>query len=197
MHIDFLRAINSLENIPPNAILVTFDASALYTNITSVDGLKAVKDALETRDNPEVPTEFIVKILDLVMKWNVFEFDQQMFIQLLGVAMGSKMSPNLADIFMAVIDSLIFKAASAFVDGIFPIMFFKRFLDDLFFIFTGSAANLHLFLDAINKLHPGIKFTMTHTKSPTDTGCDCEVNDSIPFLDTSLRRVDGKISSDL
>ena len=111
--------------------------------------------------------------------------------------MGSKMSPNLADIFMAVIDSLIFKAASAFVDGIFPIMFFKRFPDDLFFIFTGSAANLHLFLDAINKLHPGIKFTMTHTKSPTDTDCDCEVNDSIPFLDTSLRKVDGKISSDL
>ena len=76
-------------------------------------------------------------------------------------------------------------------------MFLKRFLDDLFMIFTGSAENLHKFLAEINKLHPGIKFTMTHTRLPSDTSCNCDGPDNLPFLDTSLKIVDGRIQSDL
>ena len=34
-------------------------------------------------------------------------------------------------------------------------------------------------------------------KSPSDTSCDCEASNSIPFLDTSLSIVNGKINSDL
>ena len=35
--------------------------------------------------------------------------------------------------------ALILETAAKFGDGIFPIMFLKRFLDDIFMIFTGSA----------------------------------------------------------
>ena len=58
---------------------MTIDATALYTNITRSDGVEAVKDALENRDNPEVPNQFLVKLLDLVHKWNIFEFDEELF----------------------------------------------------------------------------------------------------------------------
>ena len=73
----------------------------------------------------------------------------------------------------------------------------KRFLDDILMLFTGTSANLHCFIDAINKIHPTLKFTVTHTKHPDDTGCDCPPLDRLPFLDTALRIKDGKISSTL
>ena len=75
---------------------MTIDATALYTNITMSDGVEAVKDALENRDNPEVPNQFLVKLLDLVHKWNIFEFDEQLFQQLIGWPMGTRVAPNLA-----------------------------------------------------------------------------------------------------
>ena len=64
-------------------------------------------------------------------------------------------------------------------------------------IFTGNSENLHKFIDQLNTLHPTLKFTVTHTKSPDDTGCDCEPLERLPFLDTALMIKDGKISSTL
>ena len=39
----------------------------------------------------------------------------------------------------------------------------KRFLDDIFAIYTGSIESLHKMHNELNKLHPTIKFTMSHT----------------------------------
>ena len=47
----------------------------------------------------------------------------------------------------------------------------------------------------INKIHPNIKLTMSHTSiisEPTISKCECEERDSIPFLDVSCKIVDGK-----
>jgi hypothetical protein len=54
--------------------------------------------------------------------------------------------------------------AAKFGDGIHPVRMWKRFLDDIFIIWTGTLDKLHEFLDALNKMHPTIKFTMNHTK---------------------------------
>ena len=69
------------------------------------------------------------------------------------------------------IDEIIKKVAAKFGNGIFPIRFFKRFLDDIFMIFTGSVADLHLFLDELNQMHPTIKFTMQHTYPDNSENC--------------------------
>ena len=76
----------------------------------------------------------------------------------------------------------------------------KRFLDDLFQIFTGTTKELHQLYDEINKIHPTLKFTMVHTtieNEPEEDRCDCEKTDSIPFLDTLLKIEEGKIYIDL
>ena len=70
-----------------------------------------------------------------------------------------------------------------------PISFLKRFLDDLFSIWSGTTKDLHKFLEEINKIHQNIKFTMKHTsleyEAPEDR-CSCQSEISIPFLNTSL-----------
>ena len=52
----------------------------------------------------------------------------------------------------------------------------------------------------MNTIHPTLKFTLNHT-TPTEENeedrCDCEIKDSIPFLDTSLSIENGKIQTDL
>ena len=82
---DFLRHLE-LENKfgPPleNEILVTIDVSSLYTNISPDEGISEVRNMLlncENRDS-EVPIEFLMRMLEQVLKLNIFEFDNQLYI---------------------------------------------------------------------------------------------------------------------
>ena len=130
-----------------------------------------------------------------MLKWNIFEFEDKLYQQKIGTAIGTKCAPNVADIFMAIIDSKIHQTAETF--GLSLITFLRRFLDDIMMIWTGTITQLHLFINKINEIHPSIKFTLSHTKPPDNNECDCESSNSIPFLDTKLSIKDNKICSDL
>ena len=197
---DFLRKvedINNKEQLPENVILVTMDVSSLYTNIPQDEGIECTREALEKRDDKTVPTEFIIRLLELALKWNIFEFDNELFLQIIGTAMGTRPAPAYANMFMAKqMDEKIIEKIVEF-RGL-DIIFFKRFLDDLFFIFSGSTKMLHLFHEELNQIHPNIKLTMEHTfilneKDP----CQCKQKHSLPFLDTSLSIEKRKICVDL
>ena len=124
---------------------------------------------------------------------NIFKFNNELFIQLIGTAMGSRPAPSYANLFMAKkIDPAIIRLARESESEMDPIDLFKRFLDDIFLVYTGKLESLHTFLSELNNLHPSIKFTMSHT-TPLNTdnpGCDCEHQQSLPFLDTSCRIID-------
>ena len=138
--------------------------SALFTNIPQSQGTEAVKEALEERINPDVPRDLLIKLLELILKYNIFVFNSDLYLQLIGTAMGTKPAPSYANIFMARrIDHMIKELTAEFGDGVYPIRFLKRFLDDIFMIFTGSIEKLHLILDELNTVHPTIEFTMNHT----------------------------------
>ena len=155
---DFLRVIekrNGGPPLPPSAILVTIDVSALYTNIPQDEGLKSVQETLDERNDTNLPKEFIIKLLEVVLKNNIFEFNSELFLQLIGTAMGSKPAPSYANIFMAKqIDPTIRKLAKEIQGGRDPIDLLKRFLDDIFLVYTGTIKSLHTFLIELNNIHP-------------------------------------------
>ena len=164
--------------------------------------MNIIENKLEV--DSEIPTGLIRRLLEIVLKYNFFEFNQKLFKQEIGTAMGAKPAPDFANIFMANIDKLITETSSNFGDGIYPLRMFKRFLDDIFTIFCGTLENLHGFHNEINKLHPNIKFTLEHTSPqfPIDgqteiLPCGCLPKKSLSFLDTSCSIVDGKIVTDL
>ena len=68
-------------------------------------------------------------------------------------------------------------------------------------LFRGSLDSLHSFLQDLNKIHPTIKFTMSYTvpylKKNVQNKCDCDLTDSLAFLDTSCHIKDNKIIVDL
>ena len=103
--------------------------------------------------------------------------------------MGQRHVPPSENIFMARrIDNKIEDLARQIIENnINPLKLFKRFLDDLFMIFLGSTFKLHKFLEEINNIHPSIQFTMNHTSLNSELErCECEAQESIPFLDTKV-----------
>ena len=116
--------------------------------------------------------------------------------------MGSRPAQSYANLFMAkVIDPVIviMELANKIESESEPIDFLKRFLDDIFLTYTGSIKSLHTLLDELNKIHPTIKFTMSHTTPPNleSSECKCEATQSLAFLDTLCKIENGKIITDL
>ena len=194
---DFLRTINQINKgnkLPKNAILATIDAIGAYTNIPQEDGIQCIKEA--TEGSPK--SDFIVRLMELLLKHNLFEFHSSTWRQEIGTAMGVKPAPSYANIYLANrIDERIFEIGNSKKSSI---LLYKRFLDDIFKIFQGTTKELHQLLDEINQIHPTLKFTMQHTSVDSEAEsdrCGCKPQNWIPFLDTSCKIEDGQIEIDL
>ena len=98
-----------------------------------------------------------------------FSFNNQMYKQLDGVAMGSPMGPALANIFVGFHESRLFN------NTVKPGAYF-RYVDDTFVIF-GSELESDRFHVNLNQLHPALKFTV-----------EKEQNNSLNFLDVSVEK---------
>ena len=202
---DFLRYIENINKGPAlenNQILVTWDVVGLYNNIPHEEGLESLKEGLEQRNTPEIPTDYLVRLMEIILKNNLFNFHEELWRQEIGCAMGTKPAPSYADIFMArKVDKLIISLAQNLgKNNKSPLTIFKRFLDDNFSIFQGTTKNLHKLFDEMNKLHQTIKFTMNHTSPPNeseDDRCQCSQQVAIPFLDVLCSIQYGKIETDL
>ena len=75
---------------PQDSILVTADVVGLYPSIPHNAGLKALKGALDCRQNKKIPTGILVKMAEFVLTNNYFEFGQKVFHQISGTAIGTK-----------------------------------------------------------------------------------------------------------
>jgi hypothetical protein len=183
----FLRELETLKNtvIPQNSFPISVDVVGLYTNIPHNEGIESLKRALNTRKTKEVSTDFLVKLLSFVLKHNIFEFNGKYYQQQIGTAMGTRVAPTMANIFMASIDNLI--QSTSVTENLNYIHFYKRFIDDIFIIWTGSEEDLKLFMSKINDVHKSIKFT-----------CDYDLSKrSTTFLDTTISLIDNELNSDL
>ena len=198
---DFLRIIEEINDgpkLPSNALIATLDVHTLFTNIAHEEGLACTKEQLDKRIDQKIPTDFLIKLMKLILYNNIFEFHESYWKQNIGAAMGSKPVPHYADIFMSQIDEKI--EALAEEDKAAFLALLKRFLDDFFLLYFGSSRKLHELFEKINNMHPTIKFTMSHTTrddEPLEDRCDCDAMTSIPFLDTSCSIIDGRIDTDL
>ena len=94
---DFLRMIdknNEGPKLDKNAILATMDVEGLYTNITHEEGIHCMKEELNKTQKSKVTTDFIVKLMEIILYHNVFEFHEFFWKQSMGAAMGSKPVPH-------------------------------------------------------------------------------------------------------
>ena len=195
---DFLRLISQINKGPKlnnKAILATFDVEGLFTNIIHTAGLQCLQEQLQEQGQSEVPYEYIIQLMDIILHNNIFTFHDALWKQEVGAAMGSKPIPPYANIFLArTLDKLMKKLGAKFFQML------KRFLDDYFTIFVGTTKELHKLLEEINKVYPTIKLTLNHTSvrgELKEDQCECEEKTAIPFLDTLCSIKNGYIDTDL
>lgn len=164
---DFISKIRD-KTVGEHCVLVTGDVSALYTNMNLDRIISVVRQTFNENPDAERPTDEIIELLELTLKNNDFEFNQEYFLQVHGTAMGKKYAPALANLYLVWFDRM---AATGF--RIKPDFYF-RFLDDIFLIWNGSSEDLIDYQAFLNNLIPDIKVTLT-THS-----------EKINFLDTTV-----------
>ena len=141
---DFLIKLSSIKNIPANSFLVTMDVSSLYTNIDHEEGAEACFKKLEERKNKSIPSIVIKNLILMILKSNAFRFGNEYYRQITGTAMGTPMAPNYANLFMDNFEQNLLHDYSQ-KTGLSPLVWF-RFIDDIFFIWTGNKDALDHFI---------------------------------------------------
>ena len=99
---------------------------------------------------------------------NNFIFNGKHYLQIHGTAMGTRMAPSYANLFLAKFE------ADALSRAPYKPHTWWRYIDDIFMIRTHSVDDLHAFTSYLNSIHPTIKFTSNYSFT------------SIPFLDVNI-----------
>ena len=159
--------------LPPNCILCSWDVTSMYTNISHEEAELCIKEVL-TKNWQKIhcpgTINFggLLELVSLVLKENVFEFDGAYFRQKFGVSMGSKCSPEIADIVMFQLETKLLSKHGK------NIAFWQRYRDDILFAWTDTIENLQLFEVEANNIHASLKFEQNHSQ------------ESIDFLDITI-----------
>ena len=178
---DFFRKLQNVPCVSKEAFLVTLDVTSLYSNIPHSDGIKACEYFLNL--NPEgksISTESVSDLISTVLTKNHFQFNGDNYLQTMGCAMGTKMAPSYASLFMGYFEKNILSQYHQY-----PLVWL-RFLDDIFLIWQYSEKELLDFIEYLNNAHPWIKFTC-HYSTEKATFLDVDIsknNDGI--LATSI-----------
>ncbi|KAJ1161203.1 hypothetical protein NDU88_001690 [Pleurodeles waltl] len=144
---------------PNIQLLVTMDIEALYTNIPQQEAWQAVASLFEKEGTTE-PFAYVLQCLDIVLRENFFEFDNQIFQQKKGVSMGAACAPSVANIYVGYFEEkCVYNEIAPFFENIHS---WSRFIDDIFSIWTGEEESLLEFSQWINLCDPNLKFTF-HT----------------------------------
>ena len=96
----------------------------------------------------------LVRLAELVLTLNTFSFNGKFYKQTGGVAMGSRLGPNYACLFMGHIEEQIFEQYTGTVPALY-----KRYIDDIVGATSSSKSEIEDFATYVNGFHPSLKFT--------------------------------------
>ena len=142
---------------PEGTILVTMDVVGLYPSIPITEGIQVVIETLQDHaheiDMLGLSVNSIENLLQYVLTSNYFRFGSGIYRQVEGVAMGNNLAPPFAILFMNAMES---RQLSESPES--PICY-RRYIDDIFFMWTHGQAKLKEFVNRFNTQHERIKFT--------------------------------------
>ena len=153
---DFLRKLILINNqhgpLPEDTILCTMDVTALYTNIPTDEFISASQHYL-ARQHTATEVDTLSKFMELILTQNNFELVGQHFIQTRGTAMGTRIAPSGACLFMGRLEEDFLATAPK------SPLIWLRYIDDVFLLWTHGEEQLDNFISYCNTRHQTINFT--------------------------------------
>jgi hypothetical protein len=115
--------------LPLGAKLFSVDAVGMYCNIDTDHGIEVTEEFMrrysDQLDDFDIPKEFIIRCLRIVMKMNIFRFGDTFWKQVNGTAMGTSCAVNYAFLYMGLLEML--QLSQRFSTWL---PFYGRFIDD-------------------------------------------------------------------
>ena len=179
---DLLASIKQINdtNLPDTIKVATADVEALYPNMDINTGLILVKNFLHQLDwENQQKRDFLIKAMEFVLTNGYITFQEEIYQQTNGAAMGSPMIPPYANIFMYQLEKQTVHTYTN--SGL--ILLYKRFIDDVFIVTKDS--NTAQLQHELNNLNPSIKLTWT----PPSKYCN--------FLDITITVKNNKLQTNV
>ena len=155
---ELIKLIENLK-LPDSIVLGSYDISSMYTNMVYSEILSSVENAYDNREHtyciPKPPKKDLLKLLEICISNNEFEFNGKYYKQVIGVAMGASESPECSDIRKF---DLLNEIESNYRHKN-KILFHKSFRDDGIIILNGTKEELNEFFTIANRSHRLLKFT--------------------------------------
>ena len=148
---DFAKQVANQE-IAEDEVMVSFDVVSLFTAIpvgkACVHIRKKLDEDTTLHSRTKLNTDEIISLLEFTLSNNYFMFNDSVYKQIHGCAMGSSVSPVVANLFMEVIEESAIAASTT------PPKVWKRYVDDSFVIIKEHSVNN--FHDTLNAVDPKI-----------------------------------------
>ncbi|XP_062538822.1 uncharacterized protein LOC134207120 [Armigeres subalbatus] len=164
---EFCNEINEA-TLPDDYIMISLDVTSLFTNVPRNLVIKNIIQRWNEIDT-QINLDMFLEIVEFCMEASYFCYEGQFYKQTFGTAMGSPMSPIVADI---VLDSIIDTAMGSLP---FEITIFKKYVDDIFMAIPRNTEQQ--VLDTFNSVESRLQFTI-----------ETEENHKLPFLDMTVIR---------
>ena len=165
---DFIHSLEEIK-LESEECMMCFDVKALFTSIPIKPALKIIKKLLEEDTNLHHRTtmsiEHIYSLLEFCLTNTYFSFQDRLYEQKEGSAMGSPISSIMANLFME-----DFEIRALATSPCTPKLW-ETFVDDTFTVI--NKIHKEAFLEHLNSVNSNIQFT---SKEHCEDG-------SIPFLD--------------
>ena len=174
--------VNDIKKLNINKkVMASFDVESLFTNIPLNETIDIIINNLfgDTDDFMKFSPKQFRDLLELAVKECPFQFNNKIYTQLDGVAMGSCLGPTFANAFLCYHETIWL----ADCPSSFKPVYYRRYVDDTFLVFDNEE-HIPLFLDYLNSKHNNIRFTY-----------EIENNGKLPFLDVLVTRTNDGITT--
>ena len=164
----FLRNLSYVGTLARGFMLTSLDVNSLYTNIPHADGVAACRTFLNKHNiQSDIATDIPI-LIDFILRHNTFTLNDKYNLQTNGTAMGTKMAPAYAIIFMESVEN-----SFLYYFPLKPTVYYG-YIDDIFMIWPHGTDKFKLFFNSANNTHSNITFTY-------------EASTALPFLDVLVK----------
>ena len=171
---DFLQDLKSIQ-LASDEVMMSFDVKALFTSVPIEPALKIIEKLLKEDHSLQSRTtmsiQHIMDLLGLCLRSTYFTFRGKFYEQVEGAAMGSPISPIVANLYMEEFEIRAIQSSPN------PPLLWRRFVDDTFVIM--KKCHREEFLQHLNSVDKNIQFT---AEEPGPEG-------ALPFLDILIKPV--------